>query len=169
MRKIKAIGLLKIQIEKINDPDIKRPEWIDTTAVVLAKIFPVSSSSKIAQIKSLEKIPEFYQDISSKKRIETDKKKAATFLNNYIEEIELLGPETNSKMEMFFGSFRFWSILLTICISSFIGGNSIAAGEEIKLRHTTSLQIFSLNQLVLIQKNEIDSLRKVIKDLVIDL
>ncbi len=107
MRKSKAIGLLKIQIDKINDPDVKRPEWIITTSAVLARIFPISSRSKIAQIQSLENMPEFYNELSSGKRIETDKKKAATFLNNYIEEIELLGPETSRKIEMFFRNFRF--------------------------------------------------------------
>lgn len=119
MRKSKAIGLLKIQIEKINDPQIKRPEWITTTSAVLTRVFPLSSTSKIAQIRSLENMPEFYSDISSHKRIATDKKKAEDFLNNYIEEIELLGTETRSKMEMFFGNFRFWSILITICLLGF--------------------------------------------------
>lgn len=116
MRRTKAIGLLKVQIEKINDPDIKRPEWISTTSTVLSRIFPISSAAKIAQIQSLENIPEFYQDISSNKRIETDKKKAETYLKNYIEEIELLGMETSNKMEMFFESFRFWSLIISIFI-----------------------------------------------------
>lgn len=169
MRKRKAIGLLKIQIEKINDPHIKRPEWISTTSAVIEKVFPLSSTSKIVQVQSLENMPEFYHDISSDKRIETDKKKAATFLNNYIEEIELLGPETSSKMEMFFGSFRFWSILLTICIISFIGGYSLASGKEIKSQQASGLQILTLNQELLLQKKEIDSLRQIIKDLVVDL
>lgn len=146
-----------------------RPEWINNTSVVLARLFPLSSTSKISQIQSLENIPEFYHDISSVKRIETDKKKAETYLNNYIEEIELLGPETSSKMEMFFGSFRFWTILLAICILSFIGGNSLSAGEELKSKQNSSLQIFSLNQELLFQKKEIDSLKKIIKEFNLDL
>lgn len=159
---------MKIQIEKINDPDIKRTEWISITSVVLKRLFPLSSVSKIAQIQSLENMPEFYHDISSDKRIETDKKKAASFLNNYIEEIELLGLETNSKLEMFFGSFRFWSILFTLCILAFIGGKSLAAGKELKSLQTYNLQIYSLNEEVLLQKKEIDSLKKVIKELYLD-
>lgn len=169
MKKSKAIGLLKIQIEKINDPNITRPEWISTTSVILARIFPLSSTSKIAQIQSLENMPEFYNDISSDKRIKTDKKKAESFLRNYIEEIELLGPETSSKMEMFFGSFRFWTILITICLLSFIGGNTLTAGAELESRQTSTLQIFSLNEELLLQKKEIDSLRKIIKEFNLDL
>ena len=169
MKKSKAIGLLKIQIKKINDPNIPRPEWISNTSVILARIFPLSSTSKIAQLQSLENMPEFYQDISSDKRIETDKKKAETFLNNYIEEIELLGPETSSKMEMFFGSFRFWTILITICSLSFIGGNSLAAEEAFASLQTSSIQIYSLKQELMLQKKEIDSLKKVIQKLIIDL
>jgi hypothetical protein len=169
MRKSKAIGLLKIQIEKINDPNIMRTEWIDHTTIVLSRIFPDSSESKITQIKSLVNMPEFYQDISRDKRIETDKRKAETYLKNYIEEIELLGTETSSKMEMFFGSFRFWTILVAICILSFIGGNSLASGNELESRHISGLEIFSLNEELLLQKKEIDSLRKVIKELITDL
>lgn len=169
MRKSKAIGLLKIQIEKINDPLIKRDDWISSTTVVLSRVFPVSAEIKIAQIRELGIITEFYKDLPNEKRIETIKKKAATFLNNYIEEIELLGTETSSKMEMFFGSFRFWSILITICLFSFIGGNSLAAGEEIKSLQTSGLKILSLNEELLLRKNEIDSLRQVIKDLTLNL
>lgn len=165
MRKSKAIGLLKAQIDKIDDPHIKRPEWITATSAMLARIFPLSSDSKIAQIQSLENMPEFYHDISSDKRIETDKKKAETYLKNYIEEIELLGPETNSKMEMFFGSFRFWSIILTICILSFIGGNSMANEKEIKSGQSSRLEIFSLNQKILNLNRENDSLKTVIKEI----
>lgn len=165
MRKSKAIGLLKSQIDSINDPKIKRPEWIRSTSSILGRIFPLSSTSKIAQIQSLEKMPEFYQDISSDKRIETDKKKAETYLRNYIEEIELLGTEATSKMEMFFGSFRFWSILLTICILSFVSGNSMAKEKEIKTNQVNRLEIFSLNQEILILQMEIDSLKRTVKGL----
>ncbi len=164
MRKNKAIGLLKIQIEKIEDPAIKRTEWIESTVVILSRIFPISSSSKIAQIESLENMPEFYQDISPDKRIKTDKKKAEAYLCNYIEEIELLGTETNSKMEMFFGSFRFWTILLTVCILSYIGGNSTATGKELKPQQTSNFKIYSLNQEILLYKKEIDSLKNIIRN-----
>ena len=169
MRKSKAIGLLKIQIKKIKDPLISREEWISSTAIILSRIFPLSSTCKITQIESLETMPEFYHDISSDKRIETDKKKAETFLNNYIEEIELLGPETSSKMEMFFGSFRFLTILITVCSLSFIGGNSLAAEEDFESQQTSSIQIYSLNQELMLQKKEIDSLKKVVQKLIIDL
>ncbi|CAN5223150.1 hypothetical protein BH23BAC2_BH23BAC2_17790 [soil metagenome] len=169
MRKSRAIGLLKTQIEKIDDPAIMRAEWINTTSAVLTRIFPESSPTKIAQIKTLENMPEFYHDISKDKRIETDKRKAETFLRNYIEEIELLGTETSSKMEMFFGSFRFWSILITICILSFIGGSSRATGKEIKTGQSIRMENFSLNQNLLLQKRQIDSLKRVIFDLQQDL
>lgn len=165
MRKSKAIGLLKVQIEKINDPNIKRPEWINNTSAVLTRIFPLSSAAKILQIEGLENIPEFYEDISSEKRIQTDKKKAEAYLKNYIEEIELLGMETNNKMEMFFGSFRFWSILLTICLLSFLGGNSIAVGKELQAQKNSRQEVYSLSQELLLQKAEIDSLNKLLKEL----
>lgn len=165
MRKNKAIGLLQVQIEKINKPNLERAEWINNTSLLLKRIFPLSFPAKILQLKSLENIPEFYSDISSEKRIQTDKKKAESYLKNYIEEIELLGLETNNKMEMFFGSFRFWSILLTICMLSFLGGNSIAAGKELQSQKNSRLEIYSLSQELLLQKTQIDSLNKLIKEL----
>lgn len=165
MRKSKAIGLLKMQIERINDPVIKRGEWISLTSAVLLRVFPLSAETKIRQLRELEIISEFYNDMSSEKRSETRKKKASTFLNNYIEEIELLGMETHNKMEMFFGSFRFWSIVLTICLLSFIGGNSIAGGKELQAQKNSRQEVYSLNQELLLQKTEIDSLNKIINKL----
>jgi len=165
MRKSKAIGLLKVQIEKINDPGIKRGEWISLTSAVLLRVFPISAEIKIRQLRELETFSEFYNEMSSEKRIETRKKKAATYLNNYIEEIELLGMETHNKMEMFFGSFRFWSILATICLLSFIGGNTIAAGKDLHAQKTSRQQVYSLNQELLLHKTEIDSLKKALKNL----
>lgn len=165
MRKSKAIGLLKVQIEKINDPAIKRGEWISLTSAVLLRVFPLSAEIKIRQLQELETISEFYNEMSSEKRVETRKKKATSFINNYIEEIELLGMETHNKMEMFFGSFRFWSILITICLLSFLGGNSVAAGEELNVQNISSQEVYSLNQALLQQKTEIDSLTRLIKKL----
>src|SRR5690606_28842358 len=135
------------------------------TSVVLMRVFPLSAETKIKQLQELETTSDFYNELSSEKRIEARKKKAATFINNYIEEIELLGMETHNKMEMFFGSFRFWSILITICLLSFIGGNSIAAGKKLNAQKTSRQQVYSLNQELLLHKTEIDSLKKALKNL----
>ena len=109
MRKTTGIRLLRSQIDKINDESIKRVEWIATTNSILLKVFPVSSQAKIIQIDNLEETPEFFNDISPLKRIELRKLKAKRYLENYIEEIDLLGTESNpNKIEGFLSNFRFW-------------------------------------------------------------
>ena len=109
MRKTTGITLLKAQIDKINDQSIKRDEWITSTNSILLKVFPVSSPAKISQIGKIIDTPEFFNDISPLKGIEIRKLKAERYLLNYIEEIELLGMESNpNKIEGFLSNFRFW-------------------------------------------------------------
>ena len=109
MRKTTRIRLLKSQIDKINDQNIKRDEWIATTNSIILKVFPVSSPAKISQMGNIEDTPEFFNDISPVKRIELRKLKAERYLQNYIEEIDLLGTESNpNKIEGFLSNFRFW-------------------------------------------------------------
>lgn len=109
MRKTTGIRLLKSQIEKINDQSIKRDEWISTTNSILLKVFPVSSPAKISQMGNIVDTPEFFNDISPSKGIELRKLKAERYLQNYIEEIDLLGTESNpNKIEGFLSNFRFW-------------------------------------------------------------
>jgi len=165
MRKSKAIRLLKQQIDKINDPLIKRQEWIALSSALLLRVFPLSAEIKIKQLQELDADSDFYNDMSAGKRIENKKKKAESYINNYIEEIELFGMESHNKIEMFFGSYRFWGILITICLLSFMGGNSIATGEELNAQKTARQQVYSLNQELLFQKTEIDSLKKIIRNL----
>ena len=109
MRKTTRIRLLKSQIDKINDQNIKRDEWIATTHSILLKVFPVSSPTKISQMGNIEDTPEFFNDISPSKGIELRKLKAERYLQNYIEEIDLLGTESNpNKIEGFLSNLRFW-------------------------------------------------------------
>ena len=109
MRKTTGIRLLKSQIDKINDQNIKRDEWISSTNSILLKVFPVSSPAKISQLRNIEDTPEFFNDISALKRVELRKLKAERYLQNYIEEIDLLGTESNpNKIEGFLSNFRFW-------------------------------------------------------------
>lgn len=109
MRKTKGIRLLKSQIDKINDQSIKREEWITTTNSILLKVFPISSSAKISQMGNIEDTPDFFNDISPLKGIELRKLKAERYLQNYIEEIDLLGTESHpNKIESFLSNFRFW-------------------------------------------------------------
>ena len=158
MKKSKAIGLLQIQIEKINDPAVKRDEWLSSTSSVLIRIFPLSSKLKIEQLEDIRKDPQYFEDISLDERIAVRKKKAERFLLNYIEEIELLGPEsTVSKMEVLFGSARFWLLLISICCLSFIAGNSTPA-KVFKQSHLQQFQ--EMEREIIKQKQEIDSLTK---------
>ena len=109
MRKTAGIRLLKSQIDKINDQSIKRDEWITSTNSVLLKVFPVSSPAKISQMGNIEDTPEFFNDISPDKRTEIRKLKAERYLQNYIEEIDLLGTESDpNKVEGFLANLRFW-------------------------------------------------------------
>lgn len=165
MRKSKAIRLLNQQIEKIDDPLINRQEWISLSSALLLRVFPLSAEIKIKQLQELDAHSDFYNDMSSGKRIENKKKKAESYINNYIEEIELFGIESHNKIEMFFGSYRFWGILLTICLLSFIGGSSISSGEELNAQQTARQQVYSLNQELLLKNTEIDSLKKLISNL----
>ncbi|QED38224.1 hypothetical protein FK178_11085 [Antarcticibacterium arcticum] len=108
MRKTTGIKLLRSQIDKIHDRDLKRDAWILSTNSVILKVFPISSASKISQISKIEETPDFFNDISAQKRIEFRKLKAEQYLQNYIEEIDLLGTETTSnKMENFLKFFKF--------------------------------------------------------------
>lgn len=86
-------------------------------------IFPVSSSLKIAQIRTISDTQNQNADISGKDKIDIRKRKAERYLKNYIEEIELLDVENKSdKIEDLFKSFVFWAILLSAMLISFIGG-----------------------------------------------
>ncbi len=109
MRKTTGIKLLRSQIEKINDRNVNREEWILSTNSVILRVFPVSSSSKISQIANIEDTPDFFNDISVHQRIELRKLKAERYLQNYIEEIDLLGTESSpNKLEIFMAGFKFW-------------------------------------------------------------
>lgn len=96
--------------------------WIYTTSLVLTKIFPISYSIKIAQIKTIND-PQEFNDFTGKEKFDMAKRKAEHFLKNYIEEIELLDIE--NKNEIFgdlAGSFVFWAILISAMVTSFIAG-----------------------------------------------
>ncbi len=109
MRKTTGIKLLRLQIDKIHDRDIKRDAWILSTNSVILKVFPISFAPKISQIADIEATPEFFNDLSAQKRIEIRKLKAERYLQNYIEEIDLLGTEfPSNKLENFLEYFRFW-------------------------------------------------------------
>lgn len=123
MNNRKAINLLELQIEKINDKTINREEWVNTTIPILINIFPVSSSVKIAQIRTINDNQDHQEDISGKDKIDIRKRKAERYLKNYIEEIQLLDLENkNDTIEYLFKSFSFWAILISAMLISFIGG-----------------------------------------------
>ncbi len=109
MRKTTGIKLLRLQIDEIHNRDIKLDAWILSTNSVIAKVFPISSALKISQLAEIEATPDFFNDLSTQKRIEIRKLKAVSYLQNYIEEIELLGMESNpNEIEGFLSNFRFW-------------------------------------------------------------
>lgn len=123
MNNKKAINLLELQIEKIHDKRINREEWISSTIPVLINIFPISSSIKIAQIRTINDAQHQNTDITGKEKIDINKRKAERYLKNYIEEIELLDVENRSdKIGDLFKSFSFWAILISAMLISFIGG-----------------------------------------------
>lgn len=123
MNNNKAIHLPELQIEKIHDKTVNREEWIHSTIPVLINIFPVSSTIKIAQVRSINEAQNENTDISGKDKIDIRKRKAERYLKNYIEEIELLDLENKSdKMEHLFKSFSFWAILISAILISIIGG-----------------------------------------------
>lgn len=158
MKKSKAIRLLENQIDKIEDQRMKRDEWLSSTASVLLRVFPVSYQLKIDQLKDIQNNPQYFEDITTEERIAIRKGKAKRFLLNYIEEIELLGVEgTGSKLELFFGSVRFWFILTALCSLSFLVGNSTTA-RVFRQSHIQNYQ--ELEKQIHIQKKEIDSLTK---------
>lgn len=109
MRKKTSIKLLRYQIEKINDKNVNRNEWILLTNSVILRVFPASYLSKIRQISNIQETPDFFNDLPPHKIMELRKLKAERYLQNYIEEIELLGTESRShKMENVLEYFRFW-------------------------------------------------------------
>lgn len=143
MKKEKGIDLLSIQIAKIQDESITREDWIQAAISIVIRVFPVSYVIKVAQIENLEHTPSYYEDLSKENKIKTQKKKAENLLTNYIEEIELLGMENkHNKLELFFGSFRFWSIIIILCSISYVGGKSSAIASEIN-----SSSNFEMNKL----------------------
>jgi hypothetical protein len=122
MKKKCAIRLLELQIEKIHNKNVSIDAWIYTTSLVLTKIFPISYSIKIAQIKTIND-PQEFNDFTGKEKFDMARRKAEHFLKNYIEEIELLDIE--NKNEIFgdlAGSFVFWAILISAMVTSFIAG-----------------------------------------------
>ncbi len=125
MKKKCAIRLLELQSEKIHNKNVSRDEWINTTSLVLTKIFPISSSMKIAQIKTINE-PQKFNDFTGKEKFDMSKRKAERFLKNYIEEIELLDIENkNDIFRDLARSFIFWAILISAMVTSFIAGTLI--------------------------------------------
>lgn len=123
MNNKKAINLLELQIEKIHDKTINREEWVNSTVPVLTDIFPVSSSKKIAQIRTIDDVQHQNFDITGNDKININKRKAERYLKNYIEEIDLLDLENRSdRIDDLFRSFSFWAILISSMLLSFIGG-----------------------------------------------
>lgn len=158
MKKSKAIRLLENQIDKIEDKNIQRDEWLSSTASVLLRVFPVSSQIKIEQLSNIEKSPQYFEDISAEERIALRKSKARRYLLNYIEEIDLLGVESSgNKLEIFFGSLRFWILLVALCGLSFLVGNTTPA-KVIKQSHIQDYQ--EMEQQIIHQKKKIDSLTR---------
>ena len=130
MNNKKAINLLELQINKIHDISMNREEWLNSTIPVLINIFPVSSSMKITQIRSINDAQNQITDISGKDKIDIRKRKAERYLRNYIEEIALLDVENRSdKIEDLFRSFVFWAILISAMLISFLGGLMLDSQE----------------------------------------
>jgi hypothetical protein len=162
MKKRTAIRLLRTQLQKINNDDIKRDEWLISTSAVLLRVFPLSASKKIEQLEQIQNNPDYFEDLPAQKIIDNRKEKARRYLNNYIEEIEVMGTEsTGSKLELFFGSFRFWMILSSICILSFIAGTTSSGSNEPGpgIYEQTRLELFKdMERRLDLQKSTIDSL-----------
>lgn len=166
MKKGKAINLLRSQIEKIHDERINREEWLLSTSAVVLRIFPLSAQYKIEQLEKLRQDPDYFTDISALNRIKNRKLKAEAFLTNYIEEIELLGIESSgNKLEMLFGSFRFWMILTGICGLSFIIGNTAGSPDLRSLQQLQKKEFKDLENQLYLQRKKIDSLKNEIKAL----
>lgn len=164
MKKSKAIKLLRLQIARINDERINREEWLFSTSSLLLRIFPLSAKYKIGQLEQIRQDPEYFSDISASKRIKNRKLKAESYLNNFIEEIELLGLESSgNKLEVLFGSFRFWMILLGICSLSFIVGNTTGAPGIKSLQQLQKKEYRDLENQLYQQRKKIDSLKNEIK------
>ncbi len=109
---------------------MNREEWLNSTIPVLINIFPVSSSMKITQIRSINDAQNQITDISGKDKIDIRKRKAERYLRNYIEEIALLDVENRSdKIEDLFRSFVFWAILISAMLISFLGGLMLDSQE----------------------------------------
>lgn len=160
MKQRTAIRLLRTQLQKINNEDIKRDEWLISTSAVLLRVFPLSANKKIEQLEQIQNNPVYFEDLPAQKIIDNRKEKARRFLSNYIEEIEVMGTENpGSKLEMFFGSCRFWLILFSICILSFIAGNANSQESVTGKYDPTSLDIFEdMERRLHLQKSTIDSL-----------
>ncbi|MCM4159488.1 hypothetical protein FHG64_10960 [Antarcticibacterium flavum] len=161
MKKHTAIRLLRTQLQNIHNEDIKRDEWLISTTTVLLRVFPLSADKKIGQLEQIENNPGYFEDLPAQKRIAARKEKAERFLNNYIEEIEVMGTEnTGSKLELFFGSFRFWMILSSICILSFIAGTtSTTPLADTGNFDRNSLKIYEdMEKQLHLKQNTIDSL-----------
>lgn len=142
MRQQTAIDLLEHQKKRINCDKLKREEWIVSTTAVLMKVFPLSARSKIRQIERLNEIPDFYSQLSPQQRTEITKRKAEAYLNNYIEEIELLDTESRSdKLDVMFKSPLFWVVIICVGLSSFVAGNRAAKIPETQKLDTQ--EIFS--------------------------
>lgn len=164
-----AIRLLQTQIHKIDDDNLKREEWLVSTSAVLLRVFPLSASKKLVQMEQIQNNPGYFENLPAQKIINNRKEKARRFLNNYIEEIEVMGIErTGYKLEMFFGSFRFWMILFSICILSFIAGTSSSNSPEPVIGNYDPNQrdLFQdMERQLHLQKSTIDSLSSEIEKL----
>lgn len=164
MRKSTAIRLLRFQIEQIKDEKINREEWLLSTSSVILRIFPLSAKYKVGQLEQIRQDPDYFEELTVLNRVKTRKLKAESYLNNFIEEIELLGMESKgNNLEMLFGSFRFWVILLGICGLSFIVGNTAGSPDLKSLQQLQKQEYRELENQLYLQRKKIDSLKNEIK------
>lgn len=126
MNKKKAIELLQIQLEKIDDNQMTLDQWILSTSSVLSRVFPISAFHKITQIEKISDTPQFYNDISNQEKIDIRKRQARNYLKNFIEEIELLDLENSTdNYEVLVKNFSFWVIIICVALISFVAGTLI--------------------------------------------
>lgn len=159
MRKQTALDLLELQKASIECDKLKREEWLVATTAVILRVFPLSAKSKIRQLERINEKSDFYSKLSEEQVINIRKRKAESYLNNYIEEIELLGTESKSdRLEILVSSVWFWAILICVAVTSYVAGSSLALTTE-KPEQIYPREVFNLEQELKFQKNLIDSLK----------
>lgn len=111
MDSLEAVELLKKQKQEFSDSFITLDEWITSTSATLVDIFPLSGRMKVSQVKDIKNIPPFLLHLSENEKAKWRKTRIDSYLNNYIEEIEVFGLEekgenitTLLKKVLFFGS-----------------------------------------------------------------